>query len=118
VTPPGYKTVGGATVPCGANEFRDGWASAGQATSCSSCGSGVLVDASDVVLSYDPDSGAATEIAVATSAEFCNIQRGQGLYFESTTLAWRARNCTTNNWGVANRTYGLQLAACRCVVCD
>ena len=116
MTPPGYKTVGGETVPCGPNEFRDGWVSAGRATSCSSCGSGARMDKSDAVLAYDPETGAATEVAVATTADFCHIQRGQGLYFESTTSTWRARNCTTNNYGVANRTYGLQLAACRCGV--
>lgn len=42
-----------------------------------------------------------------------DIQAGQGLYFSSTTATWRARNCSSNNYGVANLTYGLTPAPCR-----
>lgn len=38
---------------------------------------------------------------------------GQGLYFSTLTGTWRARNCDSNSYGVANKTYGLTPAACR-----
>jgi hypothetical protein len=38
---------------------------------------------------------------------------GQGLYFSTLTNTWRARNCDSNSYGVANKTYGLTPAACR-----
>lgn len=42
-----------------------------------------------------------------------DILPGQGLYYTSITATWRARNCETNNYGVANLTYGLSPAPCR-----
>lgn len=43
-----------------------------------------------------------------------DIQAGQGLYYETITKTWRAVNCNTNNnYGVANKTYGLTPAGCK-----
>lgn len=36
-----------------------------------------------------------------------DIQPGQGLYFETLTKTWRAKNCEENSYGVTNTTYGL-----------
>lgn len=42
-----------------------------------------------------------------------DILAGHGLYYSTITGAWRARACDTNNYGVANRTYGLTPQACK-----
>lgn len=42
-----------------------------------------------------------------------DIMPGQGLYYESLTQSWRARNCSSNNYGVDRITYGLSSSACR-----
>jgi hypothetical protein len=42
-----------------------------------------------------------------------DIMPGQGLYYTSTTATWRARNCDSNNYGVANITFGLTPSPCR-----
>jgi len=42
-----------------------------------------------------------------------DIQAGQGLFYETITKTWRARNCTINNYGVANTTYGLTPSPCK-----
>lgn len=38
---------------------------------------------------------------------------GQGLYFETLTQSWRARNCSSNSYGVDKIAYGLTSFACR-----
>lgn len=42
-----------------------------------------------------------------------DIQIGQGLYYETITQTWRAKDCRTNNYGVDNSTFGLQAAPCK-----
>lgn len=43
-----------------------------------------------------------------------DILPGQGLYFETLTQSWRARNCSTgNSYGVDKIAYGLTATACR-----
>lgn len=42
---------------------------------------------------------------------------GQGLVYMTLSKTWRARNCTTNNYGVSNITYGLSPAPCRDCEC-
>lgn len=72
VTPPGYKTVGGATTPCGDNEWRAEWKNAADATTCSSCGSGVLMAKTDRLTMYDiNNNNTEVQIPVATSADDC-----------------------------------------------
>jgi len=41
-----------------------------------------------------------------------DIQAGQGLYYDTLTKSWRARNCV-DNYGVTNKTYGLTPAPCK-----
>jgi len=41
-----------------------------------------------------------------------DILPGQGLFYQTTTKTWRAQDCTYNNYGVANITYGLTPAPC------
>ena len=53
-----------------------------------------------------------TALTVLTCA-LADIQPGQGLYYETLTKTWRAKNCDTNAYGVANTTYGLTPAACK-----
>lgn len=55
---------------------------------------------------------------VPSAVDAAVVQAGQGLYFESTTGTYRARNCdrgsgTEGEFGVSNRTYGLSPSACR-----
>ena len=38
---------------------------------------------------------------------------GQGLYYTTLTQTWRAKNCITNSYGVANKTFGLTPYSCR-----
>lgn len=38
---------------------------------------------------------------------------GQGLYYNTLTGTWRAKNCDVDSYGVTNKTYGLSPAACR-----
>jgi hypothetical protein len=42
-----------------------------------------------------------------------DINPGQGMYFSAATNAYRAVSCDTNNYGVANLTYGLAAFPCR-----
>lgn len=112
MTPPGYYTASGATLPCPAGHFRADWLPASQASSCTSCGVGVKADQTDRVTRYLAN-GSSVEVPVTTSADDCYIQAGQGLFYETITKTWRARNCTANNYGVANTTYGLTPAPCK-----
>jgi hypothetical protein len=41
-----------------------------------------------------------------------DIQAGQGLYFEALQNTWRAKNCTSNTYGVSDTTYGLDPSPC------
>lgn len=42
-----------------------------------------------------------------------DIQTGQGLYFETLTKTYRAKDCDSNSYGVSNVTYGLNPDPCR-----
>jgi len=42
-----------------------------------------------------------------------DILAGQGMYFSVATNAYRAVNCSSDNFGVANTTYGLAAYPCR-----
>jgi hypothetical protein len=52
-------------------------------------------------------------LSPSLAASAADIQPGQGLYFETLEGTYRARNCDSNAYGVANRTYGLTPAPCR-----
>jgi hypothetical protein len=52
VTPPGYYTVEGVTLPCPDHTYREGWVPAAQAGNCTSCGEGVLADKTDRLVQY------------------------------------------------------------------
>jgi hypothetical protein len=71
VTPPGYRTVNGVTVPCGDNEFRADWKPLGEATTCTSCGVGVKMTKTDRLVMYDPMTYNELQIEVATSSDDC-----------------------------------------------
>lgn len=114
LTPPGHFTAGGVTSKCPAGFFRAAWKPAAEATSCTACGEGVKADATDRVTQYNIlDPTQSTAVNITTSADDCYIMPGQGLYFSTLTNTWRARNCDSNSYGVANKTYGLTPAACR-----
>lgn len=71
LTPPGFYTADGQTKQCPPGSFRADWQPAGQATSCASCGQGVLADATDRVTKYPVGSTDPQEIAVSTSSQDC-----------------------------------------------
>lgn len=71
MTPPGYKTANGTTVPCEDGSFRSGWAPLGLATTCTSCGTGVRASKTDRVLKYDLASNAPIQVEITTSSDDC-----------------------------------------------
>jgi hypothetical protein len=113
VTPPGFFTDGGDTLPCPDGTFRSDWKPPAEASTCTSCGTGVLAAKTDRVTSYNISSGEEISSPVTTSASDCYIQAGQGLYYETLTQTWRAKNCDKNSYGVQNTTFGLTPAPCR-----
>jgi len=84
VTPPGYYTANGATMPCPAGTFRADWLPASQASSCTSCGVGVKADKTDRITQYLVD-GSSVEIAVTTSTEDCCEWADTGLSYHPST---------------------------------
>lgn len=46
-----------------------------------------------------------------------DIQLGQGLYYETLTKTWRAKNCLNNTYGMTNNTFGLTPNPCRDCEC-
>lgn len=42
-----------------------------------------------------------------------DIQTGQGLYYETLTKTWRAKDCVSDGYGVTNTTFGLTPTPCR-----
>lgn len=42
-----------------------------------------------------------------------DILPGQGLYYETLSQSWRAKNCDSNSYGVDKVTYGLSAFPCR-----
>lgn len=71
VTPPGYKTANGVTVPCEAGSYRSGWAVVGQALTCVSCGAGVRAEKTDRITRYDPASNVPELVPVTTQPDDC-----------------------------------------------
>jgi hypothetical protein len=71
VTPPGFMTAHGSTVPCPPGSFREGWAPPGAAGACVSCGQGVFGAASDSLLVFDAATEAATQLPVAADEGAC-----------------------------------------------
>lgn len=73
VTPPGFFTASGNTTKCAAGSYRPGgWAAAGQATACTSCGQGVFADSDAEVLEYGiVNPSVITRVGVSTSVEAC-----------------------------------------------
>lgn len=113
VTPPGFYSDGGDTLPCPDGSFRSDWKPPAEATTCTNCGTGVLTAKTDRVTNYNISSGEEISIPVTTSASDCYIQAGQGLYYETLTQTWRAKDCDKNSYGVQNTTFGLTPAPCR-----
>jgi hypothetical protein len=74
---------------------------------------GVLADKTDRVARINPVTGAATQVPVTTTADDCYIQAGQALYYQTITRTYRAVDCTSNSYGVANKMYGLTPAPCK-----
>lgn len=114
MTPPGYKTANGATTACADGEYRAEWKVSSQATSCNSCGEGIQSDATDQITAYavTPDA-TPSAVAVRSSAAACYIKAGQGMYYSAASATYKGVNCDTNNYGVANKTYGLAAFPCR-----
>ena len=52
-------------------------------------------------------------VALSLPALSADIKAGQGMYFSPATSKYTAVNCETNNYGVANTTYGLAAYPCR-----
>lgn len=71
MTPPGFFTTNGQTELCRNGTFRAGWQPAAEASECTPCGEGVMAERADGVTLYDAVTGAAREVAVATSAQHC-----------------------------------------------
>jgi hypothetical protein len=71
VTPPGYKTANGVTVPCEAGAYRSGWTAPGLATSCVSCGVGVFADKTDRIIQYNLVTNQVEFVAVTTEPDDC-----------------------------------------------
>lgn len=71
MTPPGYKTANGVTVPCEAGSFRSGWAVAGQAQTCVSCGAGVRAEKTDRITRYVPATNVPELVPVTTQPDDC-----------------------------------------------
>lgn len=113
LTPPGYYTTGGATAKCGAGTYRAEWTTPSAASSCTTCGNGISTDEVDQITAYDIASQAPSTVSVSGSAGACYIVAGQGLYYNAAAQSFRAVNCSSNNYGVANTTYGLSASPCR-----
>jgi len=118
MTPPGYKTSVGAgpsgTTPCADGEYRADWKPASAAGSCQVCGDNILSSATEQITSYSIDKNATpSPIYVRATAAACYIKPGQGMYFSAASSSYRAVNCETNQYGVANTTYGLAAFPCR-----
>lgn len=58
-------------MPCGDNEFRADWKLAEEATTCSSCGTGVYASKTDRVMVYDIENATELAFAVTTTADDC-----------------------------------------------
>lgn len=71
MTPPGYKTANGVTVPCEAGSFRSGWAAPGQAQTCTSCGAGVRTEKTDRIMRYNLVSNVIELVPVTTQPDDC-----------------------------------------------
>jgi len=134
VTPPGFKTSGGATVPCGDNEFRADWKSAEEATTCSSCGKGVYASKTDQIMVYDIENATEKAFAVTSTADDCCklhlvlgagavllCQCGMGGFCEPACHAIRTKNehstaCSSHL--MQELIYHLASWYCRVVVCS
>jgi hypothetical protein len=71
VTPPGHYTANGVTQPCSPGSFRGDWVAAGLGRECTPCGDNIQLDMSGSISVFDPVSGNATRLIVATSQEDC-----------------------------------------------
>lgn len=72
VTPPGhYTTPEGDTVPCPDGSWRTEWKAPAEATSCLSCGTGVLSSKTDRITNYNVSTGLQISIPIQTSADDC-----------------------------------------------
>jgi len=72
VTPPGYKTTNGTTVPCGDGEYRPDWRPATAASRCLECGEHIMSYPLDQIVQYAITVDAnATQVAVRASAASC-----------------------------------------------
>lgn len=70
------------------------------------------------MLLFDTAACAVVWHAVLTCAPCClsspaDIRPGQGLYYETLSQSWRAKNCNSNTYGVDKVTYGLSTSSCR-----
>lgn len=97
VTPPGFKTVNGSTVPCESGAYREGWLPPELASSCTSCGSGIFADKTDRVMQYDLVTMAPSYLPVTTSSGDCcksvtavgdRGKEGAGLVVRSSNPSW------------------------------
>jgi hypothetical protein len=115
--------VTGVMTLCPNGTYRAGWTlhtdakaqdSTGGTTACTSCGAGILSEATDI---DERDGGNDTTKLVAGSSFSCWIPAGWSMFAsgvnEDLTLQYSARVCTNNTYGVANKTYGLQATPCK-----
>jgi hypothetical protein len=72
VTPPGYKTTNGATLPCADGEYRSTWARPAIAAACDACGAGIGSEAQEELVQYalTPDA-TPRSILVRAQVESC-----------------------------------------------
>lgn len=125
--PPGYSFTfsGKAVAACADGYFREAWTAATALTGnvpCSACASttallgiGMKSAAVDELTTYADADGAAGVVNVRGSPDACALQKGYGLYITGTgsSPTYRVQACNSNNYGVAEETFGLAAAPCR-----
>lgn len=100
-TPPGFKTVDGATTQCQDGEYRSDWKVPAAAVSCDKCGDNIASTAAEQIALYDPTGGTVSALDVrASPASCCKYTRGLTWWF--------------NQWPVA--ALGVLLPSPRCML--
>ncbi|KAF8057265.1 hypothetical protein HT031_006073 [Scenedesmus sp. PABB004] len=118
MVPPGYSWDGTNSdiVKC-TSGFQSNWTR--NAVNCTLCGVGVGSEAVEPLSNFSATGSVISEVGsvfVRRTSASCYIERGQGLVQTSKSRAgtpvFKAVNCTSKNYGVANRTYGLVATPC------
>lgn len=120
LVPPGYAKTASAIAKCndgtssGDGMYREGWkyVAPGGTVDCDSCGTGFRSNTTEQLERYAASNAAAAADLVAGAKTSCYIRRGQGSY-QTPAGAYYAISCSSNNYGVAGTTYGLNTNPCR-----